>query len=47
MVEQKIEINRHFIKEKLNSGIICTLFVSTKDQLAGVLIKKLTTITCV
>ena len=36
-----IEVDRHFIKEKLDSGIICTPFVSTKDQLADVLTKGL------
>ena len=32
-----IEINRHFIKEKLNSGSICTPYVPTGHQLAYVL----------
>ena len=32
-----IEVDRHFIKEKLDSGLICTPFVSTKDQVADVL----------
>lgn len=36
-----IEVDRHFIKEKLDSGLICTPFVSTKDQLADVLTKGL------
>ena len=34
-----IEIDRHFIKEKLDSGLICTPYVSTNDQLADVLTK--------
>ena len=34
-----IEVDRHFIKEKLDSGLICTPFVSTGDQLADVLTK--------
>ena len=32
------EVDRHFIKEKLDSGLICTPFVSTKDQSAYVII---------
>lgn len=36
-----IEVDRHFIKEKLDSGLICTPFASTKDQLADVLTKGL------
>ncbi|GMP25968.1 hypothetical protein CsSME_00002601 [Camellia sinensis var. sinensis] len=34
-----VEIDRHFIKEKLTSGIICTPFVNTSDQMADVLTK--------
>ncbi|PON63855.1 hypothetical protein PanWU01x14_128320, partial [Parasponia andersonii] len=36
-----VEVDRHFIKEKLESGLICTPFVSSKKQLADVLIKGL------
>lgn len=36
-----IEVDRHFIKEKLDSGLICTPFVSSKDQLADILTKGL------
>ena len=36
-----VEVNRHFIKEKLYSGLICTPYVSTKPQLANVLTKEL------
>ena len=36
-----VEVNKHFIKEKLNSGLIYTPYVSTKDQLADVLTKGL------
>ena len=36
-----VEIDRHFIKEKLNSGVICTLFVKSGEQLADVLTKSL------
>ncbi|KAI3445697.1 hypothetical protein Pfo_002362 [Paulownia fortunei] len=34
-----IEIDRHFIKEKLDSGLICTPYVSTCHQLAVILTK--------
>lgn len=37
-----IEIDRHFIKEKLEEGIICTPYVPTKEQLADVFTKGLT-----
>ena len=36
-----IEVDRHFIKEKLDSGLICTPFVSIGGQLADVLTKGL------
>ncbi|WMV55458.1 hypothetical protein MTR67_048843 [Solanum verrucosum] len=36
-----IEVDRHFIKEKLDKGLICTPFISTKDQVADVLTKGL------
>uniref|UniRef100_A0A5B6Z677 Putative polyprotein n=1 Tax=Davidia involucrata TaxID=16924 RepID=A0A5B6Z677_DAVIN len=36
-----IEIDRHFIKEKLNEGMICTPFVKSEDQLADVFTKGL------
>ena len=36
-----IEIDRHFIKEKLNSGLICTPHVPTRHQLVDVLTKGL------
>ena len=36
-----IEIDRHFIKEKLDSGLICTPYVSTHGQLDDVLTKGL------
>ena len=28
---KNVEIDRHFIKEKLESGLICTPFVPSKD----------------
>ena len=36
-----IEVDRHFIKEKLDSGLIRTLFVPTNSQAADVLNKGL------
>ena len=36
-----IEIDRHFIKEKLDNGLICTLYVPIGHQLANVLPKGL------
>lgn len=36
-----VEIDRHFIKEKLESGLICTPYISTHSQLADVLTKGL------
>ena len=36
-----IEIDRHFIREKLESRLICTPYVSTGHQLADVLTKGL------
>jgi len=38
-------VDRHFIKEKLNGGLICTPFVSTQNQLADILTKGLNSIT--
>jgi hypothetical protein len=34
-----IEIDRHFIKEKLCAGLICTPYVKTMEQLVDVLTK--------
>ncbi|PON70048.1 hypothetical protein TorRG33x02_258020, partial [Trema orientale] len=36
-----VEVDIHFIKEKLESGLICTSFVSSEKQLADVLTKGL------
>ena len=36
-----VEIDRHFIKEKLSSGVICTPFVKSSEQLADVFTKGL------
>ena len=34
-----VEIDRHFIKEKLRESLICTPFVKTGDQLTDILTK--------
>ena len=34
-----VEIDRHFIEEKLSSGVICIPFVNGSDQVADVLTK--------
>ena len=34
-----IEIDRHFIKKKLDSELICTRYASTNRQLADILTK--------
>lgn len=39
-----IEVDRHFIKEKLDSGLICTPYVTSGNQLADVLTKGLSTL---
>ena len=36
-----IEIDKHFIKKKLGSGLICTPYFSIYCQLANILIKGL------
>lgn len=36
-----IEVDRHFIKEKLDNGLICTPYVPNSSQLADVLTKGL------
>ena len=38
---KRIEIDRHFIKEKLDSGLICTPYIPIGHQLADVLTKGL------
>ena len=36
-----IEIDRHFIKEKLEEGVVCMSYVPSEYQLADILIKGL------
>jgi hypothetical protein len=36
-----IEIDRHFVKEKLDQGVICMPYVSTADQVANIVTKGL------
>ena len=36
-----VEIDRHFIKEKIDLGVICMTYVSTKQQVADILTKGL------
>ena len=36
-----VEINRHFIKEKIDNGAICMPFVPTTQQIANILTKGL------
>ena len=36
-----IEVDRHFIKDKLNIGLICTPFVSSSDQRVDIFTKGL------
>jgi len=35
-----IEVDRHFIKEKLYSGLICTPYISSQGNLADLLTKR-------
>ena len=34
-----VEVDRHFIKDKIESGLICIPYVPTREQLADILIK--------
>ncbi|CAN1290400.1 Copia protein [Linum perenne] len=36
-----VEVNRHFIKEKLDNGTICIPYISTTEQAADILTKSL------
>lgn len=39
-----VEVDKHFINNHLNSGIFCTPFVKTKNQLVDILTKGLSSI---
>jgi len=41
-----VEVDRHFIKEKLDSGLICSLFIPYCDQLADILTKGVPAVVC-
>ena len=36
-----VEVDKHFIKEKLDSGLICMPYISTTEQIADIFTKKL------
>ena len=36
-----VEVDKHFIKEELDNGLICTPFVSTNNQISDILSKGL------
>jgi len=36
-----VEVDKHFIKEKLNSGVICMSYIPTTNQVADILTKGL------
>ena len=36
-----VEVDRHFIKEKIDLGVICMTYVPTKQQVADILTKGL------
>jgi len=38
-ITKHIEVNRHFIKEKLYNGLICTPYISSQDNLVDLLTK--------
>ena len=40
-ITKHVEMDRHFIKEKLDKGLICTPYVSLNDQLTDMLTKGL------
>lgn len=41
-----VEVDRHFIKEKLDNSLICNLFVPTDGQVACILTKVLPNTVC-
>ena len=40
---EHVEVDRYFNKEKLDSGLVCTPYISLERQLADILTKWLTT----
>ncbi|PON53716.1 hypothetical protein PanWU01x14_200580 [Parasponia andersonii] len=36
-----VEVGKHFIKEKLNEGLICMPYIPTDEQVADILAKRL------
>ena len=36
-----VEVDKHFIKEKIEGGIVCMTYVPTEDQVVDLLIKSL------
>ena len=42
--KKHIEVDKYFVKEKLDSGLICTLYVPIGGQLADILMKGLASI---
>lgn len=42
-----IEVNRHFIMDKLDNGLICTPYTPTALQLADVLTKELSNLSII
>lgn len=38
-----VEVDKHFIKEKIEDGLVCMVYVPTADQVANLLTKGLPT----
>ena len=36
-----VEVDKHFIKEKIEGGLVCMIYVPTEDQIADLLMKGL------
>lgn len=41
-ITKHVEVDKHFIKEKIESGQICMTYISTDDQVVDILTKGLT-----
>ena len=39
--KKHVEVDKHFIKEKLEEGLICMPYIPTKEQVADILTKGL------